>query len=83
MGVPEWFLEVDSRKTKMLHDNACIQIVIHFRGPIASRLEQVSDKHCDIFKEQLFKSNFLGFFENVNIWTLRLTLALYTWLCQP
>lgn len=42
MGIPEWFLEVDSRKTKLLYDNACVQIVIHFRGPIAARLEQVS-----------------------------------------
>lgn len=41
MGIPEWFLKIDSRKTKLLYDNACIQLVIHFRGPIASRLEQV------------------------------------------
>ncbi|XP_076266542.1 superoxide dismutase family protein Rsod [Rhynchophorus ferrugineus] len=40
MGIPEWFLTVDSRQTKTLHNNACVQILLHFKGPIASRLEQ-------------------------------------------
>lgn len=42
MGIPEWFLEVDSRKTKLLYNNACVQMLIHFKGPSAARLEQVS-----------------------------------------
>lgn len=40
MGIPEWFLEVDSRKTKTLHDDACLQTVVHFKGPYAHKLEQ-------------------------------------------
>ncbi|RZC33023.1 uncharacterized protein BDFB_010701, partial [Asbolus verrucosus] len=40
MGIPEWFLTVDSRKTKTLHNNACVQLLLHFKGPIANRLEQ-------------------------------------------
>ncbi|KAJ8944218.1 hypothetical protein NQ318_014580 [Aromia moschata] len=40
MGIPEWFLTVDSRKTKNLHNNACVQLLLHFKGPIAGKLEQ-------------------------------------------
>lgn len=40
MGIPEWFLTVDSRKTRTLHSDACIQILLHFKGPIAKKLEQ-------------------------------------------
>ena len=40
MGVPEWFLYVDSRKTKSLYGGKCIQIQLHFTGPHANRLEQ-------------------------------------------
>ncbi|XP_037950401.1 uncharacterized protein LOC119681315 [Teleopsis dalmanni] len=39
MGIPEWMLDVDARKTKELHNGACIQMIIHFKGPIAQRLE--------------------------------------------
>lgn len=39
MGIPDWFLEVDTRKTKYLHGDACIQILVHFRGPKAHHLE--------------------------------------------
>ncbi|XP_014088313.2 uncharacterized protein Rsod [Bactrocera oleae] len=39
MGIPEWMLDVDARKTKELHGGACIQMIIHFKGPIAHRLE--------------------------------------------
>ncbi|KAL9892126.1 superoxide dismutase family protein Rsod isoform 1-T1 [Glossina fuscipes fuscipes] len=39
MGIPEWMLDVDARKTKELHHGACIQMIIHFKGPIAHRLE--------------------------------------------
>lgn len=41
MGIPEWMLDVDARKTKELHGGACIQMIIHFKGPIAHRLELV------------------------------------------
>lgn len=40
MGIPEWFITVDSRRTKVLHNNACVQLLLHFKGPIASKLEQ-------------------------------------------
>lgn len=33
-------LTVDSRKTKNLHNDACVQILLHFKGPIANQLEQ-------------------------------------------
>ncbi|KAL6264113.1 hypothetical protein P5V15_004191 [Pogonomyrmex californicus] len=40
MGIPEWMLSIDSRKTKILHNGACIQFLLHFKGPIANKLEQ-------------------------------------------
>ena len=40
MSIPEWMIAVDSRKTKYLYDGACIQIFLHFKGPIAQQLEQ-------------------------------------------
>ncbi|XP_025833804.1 uncharacterized protein LOC108743229 [Agrilus planipennis] len=40
MGIPEWMLNVDSRKTKYLHHDACVQLLLHFKGPIANKLEQ-------------------------------------------
>nr|XP_018907893.1 PREDICTED: uncharacterized protein LOC109037571 [Bemisia tabaci] len=40
MGIPEWFLTIDHRKTKILHDGACIQFLFHFKGPDVNRLEQ-------------------------------------------
>ncbi|XP_011873780.1 PREDICTED: uncharacterized protein LOC105565305 [Vollenhovia emeryi] len=40
MGIPEWMLSIDSRKTKTLHNDACIQFLLHFRGPIANQLEK-------------------------------------------
>ena len=40
MGVPEWFLYLDSRKTKSLYSGKCIQIRLHFTGPYANKLEQ-------------------------------------------
>lgn len=39
MGVPEWMVSVDSRKTRILHSGACIQILLHFSGPDANKLE--------------------------------------------
>ncbi|XP_034232585.1 uncharacterized protein LOC117640300 [Thrips palmi] len=40
MGVPEWMLTVDSRKTKTLYNGNCIQFLLHFKGPIAHQIEQ-------------------------------------------
>jgi hypothetical protein len=40
MGVPEWFLYTDSRETKQLYGDRCIQIKLHFGGPDANKLEQ-------------------------------------------
>lgn len=40
MGIPDWFLTVDSRKTKFLYSHACVQLLVHFKGPIAAKLEQ-------------------------------------------
>ncbi|KZC13221.1 hypothetical protein WN55_05919, partial [Dufourea novaeangliae] len=39
MGIPEWMLSIDNRKTKILHNGACIQFLLHFKGPIANTLE--------------------------------------------
>ncbi|CAG9829590.1 unnamed protein product [Diabrotica balteata] len=44
MGIPEWFLTVDSRKTRSLHNDGCVQLLLHFKGPIATRLEQDFNK---------------------------------------
>lgn len=40
MGIPEWMMDIDARKTKTLHNGACIQMIIHFKGPNAHHLEQ-------------------------------------------
>lgn len=32
IGVPDWMLSIDTRKTKILHSGACIQFLMHFRG---------------------------------------------------
>ncbi|XP_058804660.1 uncharacterized protein LOC131671891 [Phymastichus coffea] len=40
MAIPEWMLSIDNRKTKILYDGSCIQFLIHFKGPIATKLEQ-------------------------------------------
>lgn len=39
MGIPEWMLEIDARKTKELHGGTCIQMIIYFKGPLAHKLE--------------------------------------------
>lgn len=44
MGIPDWFLTVDSRKTKTLHNGACVQILLHFKGPLANQIEQDFNK---------------------------------------
>jgi hypothetical protein len=40
MGIPEWFLHIDSRTTQILHNGACIAFKLHFKGPKAHQLEQ-------------------------------------------
>lgn len=40
MGIPEWFLHIDSRTTQILHGGACVAFKIHFKGPKAHQLEQ-------------------------------------------
>lgn len=32
MGIPEWMLSIDGRKTRILHNGACIQFLLHFKG---------------------------------------------------
>lgn len=39
MGAPEWMLSVDSRKITLLHNGACVQMLIHFKGPLAHHME--------------------------------------------
>lgn len=39
MGLPEWMLAIDSRKTKTLHNGGCVQMIIHFKGAQAHQLE--------------------------------------------
>lgn len=39
MGLPEWMLSVDSRKITDLHNGACVQILMHFKGPLAHQME--------------------------------------------
>ncbi|KAL0112201.1 hypothetical protein PUN28_011934 [Cardiocondyla obscurior] len=50
MGIPEWMLTIDGRKTKILHDGACIQFLLHFKGPIANKLENDFSKLISIGK---------------------------------
>ena len=40
MGVPEWFVYTDSRKTRGDNGDNCIAMQIHFAGPYANQLEQ-------------------------------------------
>lgn len=40
MGIPEWFLHIDSRTNQILHGGACIAFKVHFKGPKAHQLEQ-------------------------------------------
>lgn len=39
MGLAEWMLNIDSRKTKTIHGDACIQLFIHFKGPKAHQMD--------------------------------------------
>jgi hypothetical protein len=44
MGLPEWMLTVDSRKTRTLHSGTCIQFLLHFKGIVCTNLV----KNCGI-----------------------------------
>lgn len=44
MSIPEWMLSIDNRKTKTLHSGACIQFLLHFKGPIVNKLEEDFNK---------------------------------------
>lgn len=39
MGLPEWMLSIDSRKITTLHNGACVQMLVHFKGPLAHQME--------------------------------------------
>jgi hypothetical protein len=40
MGLPEWFLHIDSRTIQTLHGGSCVAFKIHFKGPKAHQMEQ-------------------------------------------
>ena len=40
MGVPEWFVYTDSRKTRPDDGDNCVAMEVHFAGPYANQLEQ-------------------------------------------
>lgn len=40
MGLTEWMLSIDSRKTRTLHGGSCIQMMVHFKGGQAHRIER-------------------------------------------
>lgn len=76
MGLPEWMLTVDSRKTRSLHGGTCIQFLLHFKGTIIHEIggSHSGDKcsgllRCDaisvskylFFSEKLSASNFKDF----------------------
>ncbi|ODM91430.1 Superoxide dismutase [Cu-Zn] [Orchesella cincta] len=44
LGVPDWLLTFDNRQTKDVYNGECIQVLFHFRGPEANRIEQDFDK---------------------------------------
>ncbi|CAG9134497.1 unnamed protein product [Plutella xylostella] len=39
MGVPPWMVGVDARRTRTLQGGACVQLLLHFMGPDAGKLE--------------------------------------------
>lgn len=45
LGVPEWMLTVDNRKTKVLHNGACIQLLFHFKG---TRIDSLQIKYRNL-----------------------------------
>ncbi|CAG7838672.1 unnamed protein product [Allacma fusca] len=44
LGVPEWMLTYDNRQTKIVQEGECAQLLFHFRGPVADRIEQDFDR---------------------------------------
>ncbi|CAH0683875.1 unnamed protein product [Chilo suppressalis] len=39
LGAPAWMVRVESRRTRTLHAGGCMQLLLHFTGPNAHRLE--------------------------------------------
>jgi Cu/Zn superoxide dismutase len=39
MGLPEWYLHIDSRTTQILHGGACVAFKLHFKGAKAHQVE--------------------------------------------
>ncbi|KAI8423349.1 hypothetical protein MSG28_014359 [Choristoneura fumiferana] len=39
LGAPRWLLWAEARRSRALHGGACLQLLLHFAGPLASRLE--------------------------------------------
>lgn len=66
MGVPEWMLTVDSRKTKTLYNGNCIQFLLHFKGIV---------KHTFLTKIFVFIISVVNMkFNNIkNIYTVTIT----------
>ena len=50
MGVPEWFVTIDARKTKLLYNGNCIQFLMHFKGNAQIR----KNLSYSIFLERFF-----------------------------
>jgi len=52
MGLPEWMLTVDSRKTRTLHGGTCIQFLLHFRGIITYEIgvSRSGDEHAGLLR---------------------------------
>ena len=44
MGVPPWMLLVDSRETRLVVGNRCVQFKMNFYGPHAAKIEQDLDR---------------------------------------
>lgn len=60
MGVPEWMLSIDSRKIKQLHNGACVQMLMHFKGPIAHQLEKDLSKLMASGRQEAPSLNIVG-----------------------
>lgn len=63
MGVPEWFLTVDSRRTRTLHSGACVQLQLRFKGPLATRMEQDFSKLMSTGKLEAPSLSILGYID--------------------
>ena len=66
MGVPEWYMFTDARETKLLHEGRCMQVLLHFRGPHANKLEQDFSKLMRTGKLETPSLAIPGFFPAAN-----------------